>query len=1232
MVLFAAGSRPALGATACESEPNPTADGVRFVPCEVVVKFYPGVDPVPIITAVGTTVLDNLREQLTDSPLNSTVLTQADIPPDIWENADVYRLQVTDPGKTVQQAIVDFLATGDVVFASRNRISRLKAHQPTPNDPLFARKWDLLNVGQTGTGVIDADMDAPQGWQLHSALFGGTVDCRSILIAVMDSGVDFTHPDIAANAWVGPGGINGVNVSVFPPNFDVSDHHGHGTFVSGLIAAHGNNGLDISGVCWRAQIVAIKADAGDGFEAWSTAAGTIASVAYNIAASFLNLPPIRIINMSYGPDIPESDPLNSVALAIADAAGILGVAAAGNSTVNVDGGELGLCSGGGPVQLCADVGITGGDCPAGSTCVRLGGCSGGPTPGRVCSDVGTTGGQCGAGGTCGGRCVAGPTPGIFCTDLGVTGGQCGAAGTCVQRVGRCGGGLTPEALCADIGVLGGQCGIGGLCREVGFVPCQADKDLAGLPPPFNALTSDLICVGASTHTDATATFSNYGPATVHLLAPGERVHSLSATYDIGMNFYRVGGAGGTVAVGDRRLKAVIPPGVTFGIGSLVAAGNPDIGSRLVAVPALVRHTEVTVNGLYDPPNECAYIDEDNNGSVGVGDVRFTSCPGFAPTGGPVATGDTDIGSPLIAFAANEQRTTTRWGNGTSFSSPDVAGLAALCLSTPAFRDLTPAVTRDLMIRFVDRKNGVASGGGGAAASSLSQGRARWMCTADLGDLAQAAGTHDPFGYHTLQLEPFMRLGTPALGATPAHGPVHLDTGNEWLGAHVSNEHNADTPLPRDEDPTANVLPANSDAFDDGFVGFLFLGGGVVGGVRAQVCSDAFGLTDGAGGRYGAGARQVFLNGYFDWNGDGDFDLPNEHNLHVPINPNAIFPIGSFPNSVPPPTRCLVVTAPFVVPAPGPGIPAAWRLRVDYGEDVSGALPFGYRAIDPRPAADHVDIATFGEVEDYVASQATAVPIPYCMVDCRTRGRFGNDAQLACDMVANDPAASFQLGKNVFMADGTTVTGDTVKLLSDASVWNANANTLQQGDGATVRNTTGTPTIPYLDPFPTVTAMPCSGPDVIVGAGQSVTLAPGTYNRVRVARGGTLTLDPAGVFDFCSLRTTRQAAIYVTGSDQTIINIAETMRISNASVLQSQGTVPGPVINVAGRLVRVGRDARLDAYVTAPNALFRVGRAGQINGTFVANECGTDKSVVCGCNINPPGTTTTTVSTTTTTTL
>ncbi len=199
-----------------------------------------------------------------------------------------------------------------------------------PNDPQFSSLWALNNTGQTG-GLADADIDAPEAWDVQT---GG-----SVVVAVIDTGVDYTHPDLSANMWSNSGEIagngidddgNGYIDDIYGYDFanndgDPMDDNRHGTHVSGTIAAVGDNNIGVVGVSWNAKIMALKFLAANGSGYTDDAVG---AVAYAIQMG------ARIMNNSWGGG-GFSQVLRD-AISDANDAGILFVAAAGNSAANTD--------------------------------------------------------------------------------------------------------------------------------------------------------------------------------------------------------------------------------------------------------------------------------------------------------------------------------------------------------------------------------------------------------------------------------------------------------------------------------------------------------------------------------------------------------------------------------------------------------------------------------------------------------------------------------------------------------------------------------------------------------------------------------------------------------------------------------------------------------------------------------------------------------------------------------
>ena len=203
-----------------------------------------------------------------------------------------------------------------------------------PNDPLFEDLWGLNNTGQT-SGTEDADIDAVEAWDVGT----GSSD---VVVAVIDTGIDYTHPDLIDNIWVNPGEIAGDGIDNDGNGFiddihgwdfayndsDPYDRQGHGTHVAGTIGASGNNGIGVTGVSQDVSLMAIKFlnDSGSG-----TTSGAIRAIEYTNLMKQRGTN-IVLTNNSWGGG-GYSSSLRSV---IADAMDldILFVAAAGNESTS----------------------------------------------------------------------------------------------------------------------------------------------------------------------------------------------------------------------------------------------------------------------------------------------------------------------------------------------------------------------------------------------------------------------------------------------------------------------------------------------------------------------------------------------------------------------------------------------------------------------------------------------------------------------------------------------------------------------------------------------------------------------------------------------------------------------------------------------------------------------------------------------------------------------------------
>lgn len=251
--------------------------------------------------------------------LNATVIARfGSIGAELWDVR----------GTTVPDAIAAYQGDARIQYIEPNYVVR--ADDTFPNDPEFVRLWGLHNTGQTN-GTVDADIDAPEAWDIGTG--------ASVLIGIIDTGVDWAHEDLADNIYTNPNEIpangldddgNGFIDDIHGWDFVNNDNNpfddaGHGTHVAGTIAGVGNNSIGVVGVSWHAQILPIKFLGAGG-------SGTTADAI--LAVQYATLMGARLTNNSWGGG-GFSTALRD-AIAAAGEAGYLFVAAAGNSGVDID--------------------------------------------------------------------------------------------------------------------------------------------------------------------------------------------------------------------------------------------------------------------------------------------------------------------------------------------------------------------------------------------------------------------------------------------------------------------------------------------------------------------------------------------------------------------------------------------------------------------------------------------------------------------------------------------------------------------------------------------------------------------------------------------------------------------------------------------------------------------------------------------------------------------------------
>ncbi|MEQ9482536.1 S8 family serine peptidase [Coleofasciculus sp. F4-SAH-05] len=278
---------------------NSLVEGTDYLSGQVIVKLKSGIE---------STQMQTLQENLQASVLESTNTL----------GTQLWQLN----GLSVAQAISMYSNHPLIEYIEPNYTISLNT--TIPNDSDFNQLWGLNNTGQTG-GIPDADIDAPEAWDSATG--------NNIVVGVIDTGVDYTHPELINNMWTNPGEIpgdgidndgNGYVDDYYGWDFanndsDPWDDEGHGTHVAGTIAAEGNNNSGVIGVAPNAKIMALK---------WINANGGGDTFDAIQAVEYATMMGVNLTNNSW--HIPLYSQGLYDAIAAAGQAGQLFIAAAGN--------------------------------------------------------------------------------------------------------------------------------------------------------------------------------------------------------------------------------------------------------------------------------------------------------------------------------------------------------------------------------------------------------------------------------------------------------------------------------------------------------------------------------------------------------------------------------------------------------------------------------------------------------------------------------------------------------------------------------------------------------------------------------------------------------------------------------------------------------------------------------------------------------------------------------------
>ena len=302
--------------------------------------------------ALKSEVLVRFRAGTSEDVIRNDVERFNDDLEDRIESVQGLEIIRAEDGEDINEVVKEYAALPEVEYAEPNfeikaepeigNVVHYDASQSVgkssaalgPNDPMFANQWALENTGQNG-GKAEADIRAVKAWEK-------TKGSDKIVVAVLDTGVDYTHPDLLNNMWLRPANIPAYKdedlgefddmrgFSAIDTDADPMDDNGHGTHCAGIIGAEGDNGFGIVGVNWKVEIMPLKFMAANGS---GTTADAIECINYVIERKNEGVN-VRIISASWGSRM-KSKALED-AIRKAGDAGILFIAASGNDGANSD--------------------------------------------------------------------------------------------------------------------------------------------------------------------------------------------------------------------------------------------------------------------------------------------------------------------------------------------------------------------------------------------------------------------------------------------------------------------------------------------------------------------------------------------------------------------------------------------------------------------------------------------------------------------------------------------------------------------------------------------------------------------------------------------------------------------------------------------------------------------------------------------------------------------------------